>query len=125
MFSKLFSGGSATAVEWNNLTEPSQLDEIDSLSQTKPVLIFKHSTRCSISAMVLKRFERQFEEGDFVPYFLDLMAHRIVSNTVAEKYSVTHESPQVLLIKNGKAIHDASHNGIDFEQIREESIKAV
>ncbi|MEM7297616.1 MAG: bacillithiol system redox-active protein YtxJ [Bacteroidota bacterium] len=121
MFSKLFSKNEVS-VGWNNLDSISQLSEIDEVSQKKPVLIFKHSTRCPISTMALSRFERSFnEEANFTPYFLDLISFREISNGVAEKYAVIHESPQALLISNGKSIYDSSHNGIDFEEINEKA----
>lgn len=121
MFSKLFSSNEVN-VGWNNLNSISQLNEIDELSQEKPVLIFKHSTRCPISSMALSRFERSYQEdASFTPFFLDLIAYRDVSNGIAEKYAVIHESPQTILIKNGQSIYNSSHNGIDFEEINEKA----
>ena len=122
MFSNLFSKGAEPIITWHQLNTLSQLNEIDVLSQEKPVLIFKHSTRCSISAMALNRFERGFDESAvFVPYFLDLITYREVSNEIEKKYRVMHESPQVILISGGNAIYDTSHNGISFEKINEEA----
>jgi bacillithiol system protein YtxJ len=89
-------------MNWNALTDLEQLNEIISLSSEKPVVIFKHSTRCSISRMALKQFENEFDFSDKVtPYFLDLIAHREISNGIASRFSVVHQSPQLLLIKEG------------------------
>jgi bacillithiol system protein YtxJ len=101
-------------VNWTELTDILQLQEIEAISNENPVVIFKHSTRCSISRMALKQFEREFDLNDTVaPYFLDLIAHRDVSNEIANRFNVYHESPQLILIKNGKAVYDVSHSDID------------
>ncbi|MEN2402801.1 bacillithiol system redox-active protein YtxJ [Flavobacterium sp. MC2016-06] len=101
-------------VNWTELTDILQLTEIDAISNEKPVVIFKHSTRCSISRMALKQFEREYDlENVADTYFLDLIAHRDISNEIAKKYDVYHESPQLILIKNGKAVYDVSHSDID------------
>ena len=100
-------------VKWKLLTNISQLDEIAALSAETPVAIFKHSTRCGVSRMVLKQFENEFRPDTKVtPYFLDLLAHRDVSNAISEKFNVMHQSPQLLLIKDGKSVYDASHGDI-------------
>lgn len=101
-------------MQWNNLETISQLDEIMALSQKQAVVIFKHSTRCSISRMALKQFENEFDFADRVqPYFLDLIAFREVSNEIAARFGVVHQSPQLILIKQGKAVYDVSHSDID------------
>ena len=106
-------------VNWTELTDVLQLQEIEAISNEKPVVIFKHSTRCSISRMALKQFEREFELNDTVDaYFLDLIAHRDISNEIAQKFNVYHESPQLILIKNGKAVYDVSHSDIDAEALK-------
>jgi bacillithiol system protein YtxJ len=101
-------------MDWEPLNHISQLDEIITLSKEKPVAIFKHSTRCSISRMALKQFENEFDFPEKVtPYFLDLITFRDVSNDIASRFGVQHQSPQLILIKDGKAIYDASHSDID------------
>ena len=107
-------------MNWTPLTTVEQLSEIDELSATKPVLIFKHSTTCSISGAAFGRVERNWKEqdGEFVtPYYLDLLAHRNVSNEIASHYNVTHQSPQVLLIKQGKCVYNESHMGINMAEV--------
>ena len=110
-------------MNWNKLNQPEQIAEIKALSESTPVMIFKHSTRCSVSSMSLDRLLRKWKNGDeekIVPYFLDLIAHRELSNLVAQEFGVSHESPQVIVIKNGKAIYDDSHFGISYPDIMEQ-----
>ncbi|OXA70972.1 thioredoxin family protein [Flavobacterium aquidurense] len=111
---------SKSNVNWTELTDVAQLMEIAAISNEKPVIIFKHSTRCSISRMALKQFEREFDLNDTVDaYFLDLIAHRDISNEIASTFNVYHESPQLILIRNGKAVYDVSHSDIDAGALKE------
>lgn len=111
-------------MEWIHLTDEEQLRQLISKSGAKPQVIFKHSTRCSISSVAFHRLQKsQVPEGvDF--YYLDLLAHRPLSNRVAELFKVHHESPQVLVIKDGKCIYDESHLAIFMNDIAE-SAKAA
>lgn len=107
-------------MNWKPLTTIEELEEINLLSANKGVVIFKHSTRCSISAGALNRVERNYTEASeekFAWYYLDLIRHRDVSNAIAEKYHVAHESPQVLVIHNGVCTYTASHFDIRYEEI--------
>lgn len=107
-------------INWIPLTDLGQLNEIMELSHQQPVAIFKHSTRCSISRMALKQFENEFDlEGSVTPYYLDLLNHRDISNEIATRFDVYHQSPQLLLIKEGKSIYDASHSDIDAVELKE------
>lgn len=123
-FKNIFSGSenqneSSNKMDWNLLTDLGQLNEIMSLSNESPVAIFKHSTRCSVSRMALKQFENEFDISDKVtPYFLDLIAYRDVSNEIANRFGVQHQSPQLILIKEGKAIYNASHSDIDANVLK-------
>lgn len=106
-------------MNWNKLQDASQLDAIRRESAEGPVMIFKHSTRCSISAMALSRLERSWnEEAGIRPYYLDLIANRALSNQIASEFGVEHQSPQVLLIQNGECIYDASHMSISFDSLK-------
>jgi bacillithiol system protein YtxJ len=106
-------------INWIPLTDLGQLNEIMELSHQQPVAIFKHSTRCSISRMALKQFENEFDlEGSVTPYFLDLLNHRDISQEIATRFDVYHQSPQLLLIKEGKLIYDASHSDIDALELK-------
>jgi bacillithiol system protein YtxJ len=107
-------------VNWIELTDLGQLNEISTLSHDKPVAIFKHSTRCSVSRMALKQFENEFNNDVKVTlYFLDLIENRAISNEIAIRFAVTHQSPQLILIKEGKAIYHVSHSEIDAESLKE------
>lgn len=106
-------------MNWTDLTHLDQLDMIINESWEMPVLIFKHSTRCVISRTVLKNFEKEFHLGDKIkPYFLDLLEFRPISNEIATVFNVTHQSPQLIVVKNGKAVYNASHDGIDVEDLK-------
>ena len=114
----LFSS-SSSSFPWKELISTQQLTEIIASSTDVPVLIFKHSTRCSISSMVKSQFERKWNvsEAACEIYYLDLIAHRDVSNEIENITKVVHQSPQAIVIKNGEVIYQDSHNGIDAEQI--------
>ncbi len=110
----------SSSFPWDNLDSIDRLNEINELSFEKPVLIFKHSTRCSISFMAKSRFEGGYEEVDMSFHLLDLIRNRPISNQIAEDYAIRHESPQILLIKEGKCIYSATHNAIDFRSLKKE-----
>jgi bacillithiol system protein YtxJ len=109
------------SLHWLPLKDLQQLDAI--IEQSKDVkfekiAIFKHSTRCTISDMVKNRLEKSAVDKDTFPvYYLDLIAYRNISNRIAELFDVDHESPQVLIIKNGKSVYNASHFDIRFDEI--------
>lgn len=98
-------------VDWHPITNVAQLDEIVEVSKTNKVVIFKHSTRCSISASVLNKFEKQIGD-EYSLYFLDLIVHRDISAAIAEKFNVVHQSPQAIFLKDGKVTQHDSHYGI-------------
>lgn len=102
---------------WNELTDEAQLDAIKTQSTEMPVVIFKHSTRCSISSMAKSRLERSVAPESVAFYYLDLIRYRNISNKIAEVFHVHHESPQILLIRNGECTYDESHSGISMEDI--------
>lgn len=110
-------------MNWQHLTDINQISDIVTTSSKQPdeiqaVLIFKHSTRCSISSMALSRLENKWASNSKIPtYYLDLIKYREISNTIAESFNVEHKSPQVLLIKNGKCIYNASHSSINVIDI--------
>jgi bacillithiol system protein YtxJ len=127
MFNTLFGNSEkkSTAIpkiNWIPLKDLGQLNEIISISNENPVVIFKHSTRCSVSRMALKQFENEFDvetlHGNVSTYFLDLLEHRDISNEIANRFNVVHQSPQLLLIKDGKSIYDVSHSDIDAEELK-------
>lgn len=108
-------------MNWNHLERTEQLNDIVNESSDNTILIFKHSTRCNISRAALDRLERNWKEAEVPnvkPYFLDLLSYRNISNAIAEQFNVEHQSPQVLIIRNGKSVYDNSHYGIDFSEIK-------
>ena len=106
---------------WIPLTSESQLEEIITESFNAPVMIFKHSTRCSISSTALNRLERNWKDTELPTVktvYLDLIAHRPVSSKIERDLDVEHQSPQAILIKDGKPIWDASHYDIQYDAIK-------
>ncbi|WP_211356781.1 bacillithiol system redox-active protein YtxJ [Phaeodactylibacter luteus] len=108
-------------INWIPLDSREKLAAIKRHSEDTPCVIFKHSTRCSISALAKNRLDKGWKlpESDVLPYFLDLIAYRDLSNAIALEYGVRHESPQVLVIREGRCVYEASHMGISAEQIEE------
>ncbi len=119
LFGGIFGGNSESKkggkiLPWIPLKSIEQLNEIKEESKTKTQVIFKHSATCGISRMVLNIFadNYKFTENQLDLYFLDLHAHRDVSNETAIKFQVIHQSPQLLIIKNGVTVYHASHGSI-------------
>jgi bacillithiol system protein YtxJ len=108
-------------MNWIDLIDEQQLEHLKELSKHKAQLIFKHSTRCAISSMAKNRLERSTPPDSVDFYYLDLVKHRQLSNKIATDFAVYHESPQVLLIKNGECIYDESHSGIQMDDIAEQA----
>ncbi len=107
-------------MNWIHLTDIATIDQIIKDSFDQPQVIFKHSTRCSISSMALNRLEREEAPANVHFYYLDLLNYRNISNEIADKFSVYHESPQILIIKNGECVYDESHQGINMSEIAEQ-----
>jgi bacillithiol system protein YtxJ len=115
-------------MNWITLKSPDQLEALRAESKNLPVIIFKHSTRCSISQTALNRLERNWKEEEMAlvkPYYLDLLSYREISNSIADLFEVEHESPQVLVLKNGKAVFHKSHLDIDFASIRHAALTNI
>jgi len=109
-------------MKWSELRSINQIEQIREESKENPILIFKYSSRCSLSRMALDRLERNWKEDEvpaIKPYFLDLIAYREISNRVAHVFAVEHESPQILIIENEKSIYDRSHMAIEYTGILE------
>ncbi len=111
---------SANALQWQTLSTEAELAAIIERSATVPCAIFKHSTRCSISSMAKGRLERQWDvpQNELEIYYLDLIRYRNVSNRIAEQLAVEHQSPQILLLKNGKCVYNTSHSGINVADLK-------
>jgi len=108
-------------MNWIQLQTETQLEDIREKSADRPQLIFKHSTRCSTSMLVKNRLERSGQPESIDFYYLDLIRYRPISNKIADTFRVHHESPQILLIRNGQCVYDESHTGITMDDIVEQS----
>jgi bacillithiol system protein YtxJ len=124
-FDKFFNSNKESEIkkfQWILIESSDNLDDAIAQSHHHAVAIFKHSTRCSISSMAKDRLERSWDFSDDkgpLMYYLDLISYRTISNQIADKFKVHHESPQLILLKNGEAIYDASHNDISIKELKE------
>ncbi|MEZ4992081.1 MAG: bacillithiol system redox-active protein YtxJ [Saprospiraceae bacterium] len=109
-------------INWIPIVSFEQLQEIEERSKVLPCIIFKHSISCSISALAKHRLENYWdvtsEIADF--YYLDLIRFRNLSNAISENYQVRHESPQLLMIRNGVCVYHTSHLDITVHQLKEQ-----
>ena len=128
LFDKIFSSEkkenteAKNSIPWIELNSMEQLDEIENASEKKTVAILKHSTRCGVSKMVLRMFESDYNLEEDKPvdlYFLDLIRYREISNAIAERFKVRHESPQLIVLKNREVVHHSSHQGISADKLAE------
>lgn len=122
LFDKLFGSSQPEPTPdgyWNYLEFMEDLDTIEKTSFEKPVAIFKHSTTCGISRMAWNLFQKNYTvpSDKMALYYLDLLAYRSISNEVALRFGVIHQSPQLIVIKDGKAIHTSSHESIDASEL--------
>jgi bacillithiol system protein YtxJ len=118
----MFLGELQNIMVWNELKTENELFEWKESSKKTPILLFKHSTRCSISAAAKGRIERKWDDKNPMnpkPVYLDLIAYREVSNKIASEFKIEHQSPQVLLIKDGVCTYHSSHYDIDYNEIVE------
>ena len=124
LFNNLFGGSNSASSElpefWRKLETLEELQSAIEKSSEKIIVIFKHSTRCMISKSVLRNFENEVKSSngtsvDF--YYLDLLNYRSISNEIAKHLNVTHQSPQIILIKDKKAVFNTSHDSISLEKI--------
>ena len=108
-------------VNWKKLNSIEALEEALLASNNKPIVLFKHSTRCSISSMALNRFEQNWSDEQPVSdcYFIDLIQFRAISNSISEKTGVIHQSPQCILLHKGSVLYQASHSSISANKVQE------
>lgn len=111
---KLFK--SRPSLNWIEIQSEEDLEKV--LASAEKVAIFKHSTRCPVSSMAQNRIETSWEEDtNQTPiYLLDLIRYRDLSNKIASKLGVGHQSPQLILVQNGKAFYDSSHHMIQSKE---------
>lgn len=120
-FKNMFGGeGKVLPHNWKVLDDETPLEKLDELSAEKPVIILKHSTTCGISAMAKHGLEDEWDlEEDAVHFFyLDLLRLRHISNAIASHYKVPHQSPQIIVVKKGKAVYNASHQMVQMRAIK-------
>ena len=106
-------------MDFINLTQIAQLDQINEQSKNKAQVLFKHSTRCSVSSFAKRILVGEFSDelaDKFDIHYLDLISHRDVSNAIADKYKVEHASPQMLVIINGSCVYNSSHSDVSLEK---------
>lgn len=108
-------------IHWIPLQSEAELSQLIEKSKSTPCIIFKHSTRCSISSIAKFRLEGDwdFKQEEATIYYLDLITYRSLSLLVADTFSVHHESPQLLLINNGECTYDSSHLDISVSELKE------
>ncbi len=104
-------------MNWNKIENEQALDEVIQASYEEPVLLFKHSYRCSISSVALSRIEKAWKSSKVKPYLIDVIAQRPISNRIAQLLQIHHESPQAILIQNGECRYNASHLEISYSDI--------
>ena len=109
-------------MNWISLKDEQQLSEIKEKSVIRPQVIYKHSIRCGVSSVVKSRLEKATLPADIDYYFLDIIHYRGISNKIAEDFKVYHESPQVLIIRNGECTYDESHMGITAQEIEAQAM---
>ena len=121
IFKKNVAEAQEAFINWIRLTNIDQIKQIRSLSKSETVFIFKHSTRCGISKMVIKRFENMFDESmtNVKVYYLDLLNYRDISSEIAVAFKVIHQSPQLLIIKNEVSVFNASHQDITSVKLQD------
>ncbi len=110
-------------MNWIELNSTEKLAQATAESTIRPVLLFKHSTTCSISNTALNRLERNWNNEELAGttvYLLDLLSHRNISHEISRQFDVPHESPQVLLIQNKQSVYDSSHFDINYLSIQKE-----
>jgi bacillithiol system protein YtxJ len=118
----LNSKSNKNQMNWNKLNAAEQLEEIKKESKERPVMIFKHSTTCPISTTSLSRMERNWKDDDsknIKAYYIDILGNRGLSAEIANTFGVVHQSPQILVIRDGKSVYDESHFGISFNDLVE------
>ena len=117
-FFRSFAHNKSSKMDWINLNSVEQLAEINENSKNKTQIIFKHSTRCSVSVFAKRILSDEYSDEikkNADVYYLDLIAFRQISNSIANYYGVVHESPQILVINNGECTFNASHSDVSFK----------
>lgn len=101
--------------KFNKLDTLQKLEAAIKESRVRPVLLFKHSTTCGISSGVI----REVTAVDADINLVVVQTARDVSNEIARRTGVRHESPQAIIIRNGEAVYHASHYDITRQDIEQ------
>ncbi len=109
-------------MNWIVIDDIKILDELIEKSNNLPQIIFKHSTRCAVSSLALNRISSKSVNKNY--YIVDIMSHRDISNALASRFNIIHQSPQLLLIHNGVCVQNTSHLGISKSWV-EKKMKAL
>lgn len=112
-----FNSNKNDKLKWLRIEDDLSYKDAIQSSYEEVILIFKHSTRCSISSMALNRMDDTQNQTIDRCYYLDLLSYREISNQIESDFNVKHQSPQILVIKNGKCIFYTSHNNIRWSAI--------
>jgi len=108
-------------INWKTIQSTKQLTQILNLSYGKYPLIFKHSNRCPISVSMKNRFDRSWNAKNdllFEPFLVDVISQKVISNQIAEILDLVHESPQLIILNEGKILYQAAHLDIEYEEIK-------
>ena len=108
-------------MNWTELTDENQIEDIKEFSKTGIAVVYKHSHRCSTSNMALNRIESSWNNKEMIhakPFFVNVIHARSLSNKIAETFGVRHESPQILIIKDEKCVYSASHLSISYPEVK-------
>ena len=100
---------------FSRITEVAELESLIDRSKQGPVVIFKHSLTCPISASAFEKMQRYEGAVDLV----EVQRARALSNEIAQRLGVRHESPQIIVVRNGQVLWDASHFKITAEAVAE------
>ncbi len=119
VFGASSSSSFSLSEKWQELSSLEQWKEVLKKSKETKVVVFKHSTRCHISKRVLANFQEELESSSSSAefYYLDLIAHREVSNQIASDLKVIHQSPQLLVVEDGNCTENASHSAISLSLV--------
>ncbi len=110
-------GTSGVKENWKQLQSMADLDGAQELSFQKPVVLFKDSTTCGISAYAKQKLTGLEITDRFEFFYLDLLAHRDISNEIAHRFGVIHQSPQIIVLKDSRSVFDTSHHAISSEVV--------
>lgn len=110
----------ASMPDLQEIRDPAALDAVLALERA---VVYKHSTSCPVSATVIDDVLRFAEQSpDWPVYLLKVIEHRDLSDAVAERLGVRHASPQVLLLRQGRSVWDASHYAITAPALRAQAV---